>query len=239
MIAISGLSNAVEDRKRLAKEVEENTGGKFSLEMTNIDKGTSSIEDAYDEALNAPAILRSVKEAEEKGFSAVVIDCFCDPALDAARDLVSIPVVGANEASCHLAAQIAPRFSIINTLPEVEPLIRRALAKRGLLQYVASMISIGISALELEKNRERSASAIARATEKAFREDRAYAVILGCGNMSSLLTLVRKQLVEKGIDIPIVEPLRAAVYSAIMFSLIGTSHSKSAYVPPRPKPSKL
>ena len=239
VIATAGSREAAEDRRKLAEEIEKKTGGIFKLEMTNIEKGTASIEDAYDEALNAPAILKKVKEAEEKGFSAVVIDCFGDPALDAARELVRIPVVGANEAACHLAAQIAPKFSIINILPEIEPLVRGLLAKRGFLQYLASMIPIGIPVLDLEKDCEKSASVIARAIEKAFKEDGAYAVILGCTGMSSLLEIVKKQLDRKGVKIPIVEPLRVAVYSAIMFSLIGMSHSKVAYMPPRPKPTKL
>lgn len=239
VIASPSLSEAVEDRKKLAKEIEEKTGGMFKLETTNIEKGTASIEGAYDEELNAPAILKKVKEAEEKGYSAVVIDCFGDPALDAARELVSIPVVGANEASCHLAAQIAPRFSIINILPELEPLVRGLMAKRGLLHYLASIVTIGIPVLDLEKNLEKSASSIGRAVEKAFKEDGAYAAVLGCTGMSSLLGVVKKQLDKKGVRIPIVEPLRAAVYSAIMFSLMGISHSKLAYMPPRPKPTRL
>jgi len=239
VIATADQSEAAEDRKRLAEEVEEKTRGMFRLEMANIEKGTVSIEDAYDEALNAPAILKKVKEAEEKGYSAVVIDCFGDPALDAAKELVSIPVVGANEAACHLAAQIAPKFSIINILPEVEPLVRGLLIKRGFLQYLASIVTIGIPVLDLEKDREKSASAVVRSIEKAFKEDGAYAAVLGCTGMSSLLEIVKKQLDKKGVNIPIVEPLRAAVYSAIVFSLIGISHSKAAYMPPRPKPTKL
>jgi len=239
VIASPGLSEAVEDRKKLAKEIEEKTGGMFKLEMTNIEKGTASIEGAYDEELNAPAILKKVKEAEEKGYSAVVIDCFGDPALDAARELVGIPVIGANEAACHLAAQMAPRFSIISILPEIDHLVRGLLAKRGLLQYLASMPTIGIPVLDLEKDREKTALATARAIEKAFKEDGAYAVVFSCTGMSSLVEMVQKQLDKKGVKVPIIEPLRAAVYSAIMFLLMGTSHSKAAYMPPRAKPTRL
>ena len=38
---------------------------------------------------------QKVKWAEEKKYDAVIIDCFIDVALDAARELVNIPVVGA------------------------------------------------------------------------------------------------------------------------------------------------
>jgi Asp/Glu/hydantoin racemase len=72
VIATPGSSEAAEDRNKLAQEICEKTGGMFRLEMTSINKGTASIENAYDETLNAPAILKSVKDAGEKGFSAVV-----------------------------------------------------------------------------------------------------------------------------------------------------------------------
>ncbi|MFQ6081094.1 MAG: aspartate/glutamate racemase family protein, partial [Candidatus Bathyarchaeia archaeon] len=191
------------------------------------------------EAINTPYILEKVKKAEEEGYNAVIIDCFGDPGLDAARELVNIPVLGANEASCHLAAQLAPRFSIINILPETEHLVRGLAVKYGLLQCLASMITINIPVLALEEDPEKSVAAITQAAEKAVKEDGAYAIVLGCTGMSSLIEGVKSQLEAKGIKIPVIEPLRAAIYTAIAWTLMGSSHSKEAYRPPRPKLRKL
>ena len=239
VVYTEGLKGALEDRRKLAKEIDQQTGGLVKLDVASLDKGTASIEDAYDEAINTPYILEKVKKAEEEGYNAVVIDCFGDPGLDAARELVSIPVLGANEASCHLAAQLAPRFSIINILPETEHLIRSLVTKYGLLQYLASMITINIPVLALEKDPEKTIATITQAAEKAVKEDRAYAIVLGCTGMSSLIEGVKSQLEAKGIKIPVIEPLRAAIYTAIAWTLMGASQSKEAYRPPRPKLRKL
>jgi len=239
IVYTEGLKGALEDRRKLAKEIDQRTGGLVKLDAVSLDKGTASIEDAYDEAINTPYILEKVKKAEEEGYNAVVIDCFGDPGLDAARELVNIPVVGANEASCHLAAQLAPRFSIMNILPETEHLVRGLATKYGFLQHLASMITVNIPVLALEEDPEKTVATIAQAAEKAVKEDRAYAIVLGCTGMSSLIKGVKSQLEAKGIKIPVIEPLRAAIYTAIAWSLMGASHSKEAYRPPRPKLRKL
>lgn len=239
VVHTEGLKGALEDRRKLAEAIDQRTGGLVKLDAVSLDKGTASIEDFYDEAIDTPYILEKVKKAEEEGYNAVVIDCFGDPGLDAARELVSIPVLGANETSCHLAAQLAPRFSIINILPESEHLIRSLVTKYGLLQHLASMITINIPVLALEKDPEKSIAAITQAAEKAVKEDGAYAIVLGCTGMSSLIEGVKSQLEAKGIKIPVIEPLRAAIYTAIAWALMGASHSKEAYRPPRPKLRKF
>lgn len=239
VVYTEGLKGALEDRKKLAEEMERETGGLVKLEAVFLEKGTASIEDFYDEALNMPYILERVKKAEEEGYDAVVIDCFGDPGLEAARELVSIPVLGANQSSCHLAAQLAPKFSVINILPETEHLVRSLIVKYGLLQHLASIITVNIPVLELEKEPEKTIVTIAQAAEKASRKDGASAVVLGCTGMSSLVEGVKSQLKAKGINIPVIEPLRGAIYNAIAWVLMGVSQSKEAYRPPRPKPVKL
>lgn len=239
VVYTEGLKYALEDRKKLIHEIDRRLRGVVKLEVVSLEKGTSSIECFYDEAVNTPYILEKAKEAKEEGYDAIVIDCFGDPGLDAIREIVNIPVLGANESSCHLVAQLAHRFSIINILPETEHQIKSLVVKYGLFQQVASTITINIPVLELEKDPERSITTIAQAIEKAVREDGASAVVLGCTGMSSLVRGVRCQLKAKGVNVPVIEPLRATVYMAIAWVLTGVSQSKEAYKPPRSKLIKL
>ena len=198
-------------------------------------QGTVSIEDAYDEAQNEPHILDKIRLAERSGFSAVVIDCFGDPALDAARELVRIPVVGVAQSACHLAAQLAPRFSIINTVPEFAHIDHSLVVKYGLSQHLASVITINIPVLSLEAHRKRTVRTLANAVKEAANEDGAQAVVLGCTGMSSLMTALQKHVAEEGLDLPIIEPLRAAIYNAVAWILAGYGQSKEAYMEPRRK----
>jgi allantoin racemase len=229
------LEGAFADRKKLARELSLQTGGKIQLDMDSLPKGAPSIEDAYDEALNIPYILTRITAAESEHYSAAIIDCFGDPGLDAARELVKMPVIGVAQSACHLAAQIAPRFSIINTVPEFVHIDRELVVKYGLGQHVASVITIDIPVLALETQQKRTVTVLAKATERAVREDGAQAVVLGCTGMSSLVTALKKQLARRGLAAPVVEPLRAAVYNAVGWVLGGVSQSKEAFMPPRAK----
>jgi len=239
IVYTEGLKGAMEDRKKLAEEVMQRTAGLIELHSVSLEKGTASIEDFYDEALDIPYVLEQVKKAEENGYNAVVLDCFADPGLDAARELVTIPVLGANESACHLASQIAPRFSVINVVRESENVIRSALIRNGTIQNLASLLTINIPVLALEEEPEKSMMTIAQASEKAVKQDGASAIVFGCTGMSSLTEGVKNQLKAKGINAPVIEPLRAAVYNAIMWILMDISQSKEAYMPPRPKLRKL
>ncbi|MEB3860273.1 MAG: aspartate/glutamate racemase family protein [Desulfurococcales archaeon] len=235
IVYTESIKAAIRDREGLAKRLEDETNGLVKMDVATLEKGTASIESAFDEYVNAPYMLKKIKWAEDSGYDAVVIDCFGDPALDAAREIVGIPVVGANHASTFLAAQVAQRFSIINILPETEPLVRSLLAKYGLLGHLASIETINVPVLELEREPKTTLDRIVEAAERAYRDHGAYAVVLGCTGMSSLAEMAQERLREKGIDIPVIEPLRAAVYTAISWVLMGVSHSREAYKPPRPK----
>jgi allantoin racemase len=234
IIYTEGIKAAIEDRMSLAKRISEETNGLVVMDVVTIDKGAVSIESAYDEYINAPYIIQKVKWAEEQGYSAVVIDCFGDPALDAAREVVKIPVVGANHAATFLASQIAHGFSVISILPEVNPLIIHLLRKYGLIQHLVSIETIHVPVLELEKDPEKVVKTALEAAERAFAKG-ASALVLGCTGMSFLADSLQKRLLEKGIEIPVVEPLRAAIYTAVSWVLMGVSHSKLTYPKPREK----
>ncbi len=60
-------------------------------------------------------------------------------------------------------------------------------------------------------------------------------MVPGCTGTSSLVAATRKRLAAKGLDVPIVGPLRAAVYTAVAWTLGGIAHSKEAFMPRRTK----
>jgi allantoin racemase len=235
VVYTKGLRHAFADREKLAQQVARRTGNRVRLEIDSLDRGSPSIEDAYDEAVNTPYILAKTKAAEAEGFSAAIIDCFGDPGLDAARELVRMPVLGVAQSAMHLTAQLAPRFSVINTVPEFEHIDHELVVKYGLSQQLASVITIDIPVLSLEAQESRTIQALLRAVETAVRAHGAQAIVLGCTGMSSLVDAAQKQLTAKGLGVPIVEPLRAAVYTAFAYLFGGLTHSKEAFRPPRAK----
>lgn len=226
---------AKKEREELSKFLNEQTNGLVQLDLVFVEKGGASIEGAFDIAVNTPYILQKVKWAEKDHYDAVVIDCFDDPGLEAAREIVTIPVVSANQSACFLASELGQRFSIINVVPEVEVRSRYLLRKYGIIDNLASIRTINVPVLDLEKNYTKVLQAVVDAAKKAVIEDGAHVIVFGCTGMAVFLKEVKTELEKEGLNVPIIEPLRAAIYDAIRLVLMGVSHSKMAYRVPREK----
>jgi len=68
-----------------------------------------------------PHILKQVKRAEAEGFDATIIWCGGDPALEAARELVNIPVIGPEESMKLLASMLGKKpLRITPNIPVLE-----------------------------------------------------------------------------------------------------------------------
>ncbi|HZX53815.1 MAG TPA: aspartate/glutamate racemase family protein [Ilumatobacteraceae bacterium] len=60
--------------------------------------GPAEIRNAHDARMAGPFVVDTTVAAAKEGFDAVIVDCTADPGVAEARELVSIPVVGAGEA---------------------------------------------------------------------------------------------------------------------------------------------
>jgi len=86
------------------------------LSVVHLDQGPASIESRYEAALAAPDVVRKAIEAEKDGMDAVVSNCMDDPGVEAAREMVSIPVIGPAQTSMHIATMLGHRFSVVGVL---------------------------------------------------------------------------------------------------------------------------
>ncbi|WP_239500812.1 aspartate/glutamate racemase family protein, partial [Stenotrophomonas maltophilia] len=78
--------------------------------------GPATIESYYDEALSAVGVLEEIRQGEQLNVDAYVIACFGDPALYAAREISSAPVIGIAEAAMRTASYVSTGFSVVTTL---------------------------------------------------------------------------------------------------------------------------
>src|SRR5258706_8168731 len=67
----------------------------------------------YIAALHAQIILDNALRAEAEGYDVFALGSVQDPAIEEARSLVDIPVVGYGEAAMHLACLLGSRFAIV------------------------------------------------------------------------------------------------------------------------------
>lgn len=204
------------------------------IDGVGIEKGPTSIESAYDEILANPYILERVIEAEKDGCDGVFVTCFGDPAVDGAREAVSIPVVGAFRPSALMASAICGRWSVVTVLKEVVPLIRDLARKLGIESNIASIRDINTPVLELE-DKSKLQSRLLEQIDKAVTEDGAEAIVLGCTGMLGLGQSLKDALARGGKSAPIVEPTAAAIGFLESMIRSGISHSKVTYPRPRKK----
>ncbi len=150
----------------------------------NPDRGPASIEGYYDEAMSLHGLLEVIHATPDT--DAVVIACFDDTGLDAARCLTDRPVVGIGEAAYHMASLISNRFSVVTTLARSVPALEHNLHRYGLAQRCARVRSSDVAVLELEEPGSNAATRVSEEIGRAVTEDRAEAIVLGCAGMTNL-----------------------------------------------------
>jgi len=202
------------------------------VSVVSIDTGPVSIETRCDKALSVPDTLAKAVEAEKEGADAVICNCMCDTAVEEARELLSIPVIGPGETAMHVAALLGHRFSVIDILDSWIPVVEQQAAQAGVERQLASVRAVNIPVAEL-RDRPRVVAAMVEQSVKAVRQDGAHVIIFGCTGMAGLAKEVEDHLSKEGITgVPIIDPAVIALKIAEALVDSGLSHSKMTYRTP-------
>lgn len=149
---------------------------------TNPISGPAAIEGFYDEAMCVPGLLEIIRTTDD--FDAVVIACFDDTGLDAARCLTDRPVIGIGEAAYHMASMLSNKFSVVTTLARSVPALEHNLTRYGLAARCARVRASDVPVLELERPGSDARGRISAEVGRAIAEDKAEAIVLGCAGMA-------------------------------------------------------
>lgn len=188
--------------------------------------GPVSIEGYYDEAMSVPGLLQVIRTTPDA--DAVIIACFDDTGLDAARCLTDRPVIGIGEAAYHFAAMLANKFSVVTTLARSVPALEHNLHRYGLAARCARVRSSEVAVLELEHPGSDASSRISAEIARALAEDRAEAIVLGCAGMADL---AGRLSAEHGA--PVLDGVACAVRLAEAMVGLGLRTSRlGGYAPP-------
>jgi allantoin racemase len=193
--------------------------------------GPVSIEGYYDEAISVPGLLEIVGQAQ--GVDGIVVACFDDTGLDAARCLTAAPVIGIGEAGFHFASILSNKFSVVTTLSRSVPAIEHNLVRYGLAHRCARVRASDVAVLDLEKGDADSRAKIASEIRLAIDEDRAEAIVLGCAGMTDLAASFTEEFA-----LPVLDGVACAVAMVEGITRIGLTTSKrGGYAYPIEKPS--
>jgi allantoin racemase len=206
------------------------------ITVTQIERGPASIESELDAALAAPGVILKVLEAEGDGVDAAVIDCMDDPGLLAARETVSIPVVGPCQTTMHLASLLGHRFSVVTTAERSASGFENRARLYGVSHKLASVRWVGIPVLDLSSSDNRLEHDLLDESVKAVEIDGAHVVVFGCTGLLGYADAVREGLERRGhVGIPVIDPLPAAIRFAEMQVDTGLRHSARTYPTPPAK----
>jgi len=191
------------------------------LTVVNPEHGPVSIESAYDEVLAGPPTLELVRQANEEGYDAIVLACFSDPALDAAKEISDIPVIGIEEATLHVAAMLGHKFSIMTSLSRRVPTREVHARLRGLESAFASAPAMNMPVLEMEANPVKAKARILELARKAVQEDGAEVIVLGCAGLAGYA-----EDIERELGAVVLDPASVAFKVAEAIADLGLRHSK-------------
>ncbi|QPC99755.1 aspartate/glutamate racemase family protein [Qipengyuania soli] len=202
----------------------------FKPEFAAVGWGAALGDSYHDMLLMDWTVFQAGIDAEDQGYSGVLIDTVSDSGLRALRSRLSIPVVGPGEASFCTAMMLGKSFSILTMWPQWFPLYEKTLTEYGFWDRVASLRSIDtrpdVTELLAGKEEVIFAKLKAEAT-KAIEEDGADVIVLGSTTMHQSAAYLASEL-----PIPVLNPGQVAYKHLEMLIGLGLTHSKKAFPAP-------
>ncbi len=194
--------------------------------MVSIEHGFESLEYLNEELINVVDTVKKVGEGERNGFDSAMINCFFDPGLYEARELVKMPVVGAGEAAMFLASRMGHKFAVMATSAKSIPIIERNVERYHLERNLSGVLSLGIGVprLQHEGLSDEIRGILVKQIDKAVAGG-AESITVGC-----TAALGIGKLLSQISPVPVVDPavagLKAAEMMGSLYKLTGLSHSK-------------
>lgn len=170
-----------------------------------------------------PATLAAL--AEHRGaYDAAVIACFGDPGLDAAKELVDVPVLGISEAAFHAACMLGRRFGVVSFTAALRPMFEECLAHHGLTARCAGFRMGPAFSGDPGTVAEERLELLAGLCAESVEQDGAEAIILAGGPLAGLAPLLQPH-----IAVPLIDGTQAAVRLA---------EAMAGLVPRSPRPHR-
>lgn len=199
-----------------------------SIDIVHLKRGPEAIQSEYDEANVTPFILEEVTDSLRHPVDAIIIYCFSDPALSAAREISTVPVLGIGESSQLFAMGLADRVGILATVDQTIPKIRRKIAAKGFSGRFPSIHALNIPVLDYD-HPEKVMNRALDVASVMVHQDRIEALILGCGSLFNI-----KERIQDALSLPVVAPGEVALKHAEMLVELNLSHSKKSFMMPLP-----
>ncbi len=198
------------------------------------DRGPVTIESSYDETYAIGPTLDRVRQAADEGYDAILLACFCEVGVEAAREISSIPVLGLEEPTLAVALMLGEKFGVMTEKRPRVAMKKRHIRRYGLLERMASVRPLERSVAELAADPEGTKAAGLALARLMIEEDGAEVIIMGCAAMAGY-----SDDLERELHVPVLDPLKVSLKMAEALVDLGLTHSRiGLYAPPTPKEYK-
>ncbi|MGE5485659.1 MAG: aspartate/glutamate racemase family protein [Ignavibacteriales bacterium] len=190
------------------------------VKVVSLPSGPPSLESLSSVAAAEPAILDTVRKYRGQ-CDAIVLNCFADPGMRAAREVSPVPVLGAAETSMTLACMLGERFSVICLSRQHSFKVRHQARVLGVSEKLASCRWVDLAPLELDSDPERFHEILFEQATACVEVDGAEVVVLGCTGMA----YAAGRLADR-VAFPVIDPMAATVKMAELIAGLHLSTSR-------------
>ena len=225
MPVISSVKN-----KKILEHCERVSSNNTELTISTITKGSISIESMYDEEVGAIGILREVQKAQDEGADGVIIYCFGNPAIEAAKELADIPVIGIGEAAQTIALPLCESYGIISTVQNSVARNMRKAKILGTYEKLGSVIPLNMKVTELTDHSDDLVERICELLQREIKNKGLDLLIQGCGYLIGLSGKISEKL-----RVPVIDSGLAAIKLMETYVSLNIRQSKRSYMKPPEK----
>lgn len=199
------------------------------VDIRNLKAGNPCIENRFNLTENGLPVVYLAKEAAGEGVDGIFVTDFDMCGVEAAREVVDIPVIGGFTPSAFSALTLSQRFSIITILGSTVAMQREHILTYGLSDSFASIRPIDCPVQELS-NLDKVTRLVHEQCLLAIRNDSAQSFILGCTGFIGVAERVSRMLEDDlGTYVPVIDPNRAAISYLVLLVRNGIRQSRLCY----------
>jgi len=161
---------------------------------------------------NDHEVLESMWKSYQEGYEAIALNCFYDPCLDVAREIMEIPVVGPAETSMLMASLMGAKFGIVTFHPKAIPDYEKMIKTYG---YEKKALAHPVRSLKQNFDEQMEGVIHPQSTVEDFREiakelikDGAEVIIPGCLMLSPILV---KSGVKEVENVPVLDVVSVVI----------------------------
>ena len=179
------------------------------VEIRNITQGHPDIENRTNWLQNGMPVVELAQAIANDGFDGIWLTDFDMCGVEAAREVIDIPIIGGFPATAFTALALSQRFSIVTILQSTLAMQRGHPQTYGIQDSFASIRAINCPVAQLD-DVDVVVIRTFKAALKAIKKDGAQSILLGCTGFVDVASRVSQLLTkELGAYVPVIDPNQA------------------------------